>query len=51
MAKSVQVHLIVKESDNDGSECIYVSICVLLSALVYGIVSGMGWVMTLGMIM
>ena len=34
--KSPQVHLMVKMTDIDGSDHIYVSICVVLSVMVYG---------------
>ena len=46
MAKSVQVHLMVRILDNDGSECIYVGICVFLSMLVLSRITRMEWVMT-----
>ena len=38
--KSPQVHLMVKMTDIDGSDHIYVSICVVLSVMVYGRRSG-----------
>ena len=42
----VSDHIIVKDTDNDGSECIYVSICAFLSLLVYVMMLEDEWVMT-----
>ena len=47
LLSQVSDHIIVKDKDNDGSECIYVSICVLSSLLVYSMLPRMAWLMTI----
>ena len=38
----LNVHLMLKDLDNDGSECIYVSICGLLKTVEYPISRWLG---------